>query len=127
MIRLHICILALILTCSAAWAGPWLRAPRTHFLSIALETPSDPALAAQSYTTLYYEYGLHPDWTLGLDIGADTLGYGKAILFVRRSLWTGTKARLAFEIGLGSQATNTGTDVALRPGISWGRSLQILG
>ncbi|SFM56878.1 hypothetical protein [Shimia aestuarii] len=127
MFRPFTCILGLFLAADAALAGPWPRAPGTHFLSLALESPSDPQLAEQSYTSLYYEYGARNDWTLGLDIGADTLGYGKAIAFARRSIWRGDRARVAVEFGLGSQAAFQGTDVALRPGISWGRNVTLLG
>ncbi|PSL18149.1 hypothetical protein [Shimia abyssi] len=110
------------LVCPLA-AGPWLRDHGAHFLSIAIESPVDTNQKDQAYSSLYYEYGFRPRWTLGADVGANTFGHGKSIAFLRTNIWRGEMALAAVELGLGTQATFQGKDIAIRPGASWGRSI----
>jgi len=66
------------LTAPGALAGPWPRAKGEAFLSFAIEY-SD----RRDYGSLYAEYGLTENLTLGLDLGATTSDAKKAIAFAR--------------------------------------------
>jgi len=117
-------VLVFLALASAAQAGPWPRPPGEQFLSFSVETPIAENAVSQSFVSAFYERGLRHDWTIGIDAGADALGYEKSFVFLRRPVWSGERSKLAFEIGLGRQTTKTGTGPALRPALTWGRSFE---
>lgn len=119
MKQLGMIVLLMALTLGQlARAGPWLPSEGDGFSAASLYmVPRDGH--GSRYQSLYFEYGLRPRLTLGLDWGRGVSGDGKTILFLRLPLGRAEgRQRLAFELGLGRIA---GQDV-LRPGLSYGRS-----
>lgn len=118
-------VLVILALAPAAYAGPWPRPPGEHFISITAEAPTSAQSFSEIYGATYFERGLKGDWTLGLDAGTDGLGYQKTYLFLRRPVWTGRTARLAFELGAGQQTAANGLGYALRPALTWGRGVSV--
>ncbi|MFD0858550.1 hypothetical protein [Roseovarius aquimarinus] len=112
--------LCLSLAPAGAAAGAWLRAEGTGFASWTVKVQDDES--ATAYSTLFAEYGLNPDLTVGLDLGSDEEGEHKALAFVRVPL-SREGLHVAFELGAG--ALDEGA--ALRPGISVGKGLDLAG
>ncbi len=118
MIRLF---LILMLLGAQASAGAWPRDKGTWFASTAvrlawprgqwpLDTPSQ-------YYTLYLEYGLTPQVTLGLDAGRSVSGAGKTVVFVRYPLRNrDTGMKVALDLGAGK----IDGAAVVRPGLSLG-------
>ncbi|MEL7258759.1 MAG: hypothetical protein AAFN80_13080 [Pseudomonadota bacterium] len=119
MIRARMLLLTLFLfSPNALWAGAWPRAEGETFLSFSVE--HNPTLPQDSPASLFVEHGLSPRLTIGLDAGGRQTDLTKAIAFLRWPLKTGAKNTLtAFELGAGFADDN----IALRPGLSWGRGL----
>jgi hypothetical protein len=109
-----------------ATAGAWPQSEGTGFATAAVQVAWPQDIAAwtstaptEDYQTLYLEYGLTPDWTVGLDLGRSVSGADKTIGFVQyplRNRDNGPKATA--QIGFGELA---GAWV-VRPGLSvgWG-------
>ena len=117
-------LIVLCLLGSSAAAGPWLRAPGTQFLSLSVEASKD-TLRPETYGSIYYEYGLRPKLTLGLDAGRDSWGQSSALIFARLPLWLSESgSRAAADFAIGQMTDSTGTYLAIRPGLSWGRALK---
>ncbi|MCW8843046.1 MAG: hypothetical protein OQK00_06485 [Rhodobacteraceae bacterium] len=134
MIRLLFLLLCLA---PPALAGPWLRAEGTGFsaASTDLAPPSEPALppdvAAQYpvdlYNSIYVEYGLTPRLTVGIDGGSDINGNGVGLVFLRIPLFEKPKGRAAAEFAVGARWSGAEITPIIRPGLSWGRGLTLLG
>ncbi|TCK99316.1 hypothetical protein BXY66_3818 [Shimia isoporae] len=107
-------------------AGPWPRAPGEQFTSITVEAPTSATAVNQVYGALYFERGLPREWTLGLDSGADGLGYQKSYAFLRRPFFSGRSSRAAIELGVGYQSSARGHGFAIRPALTWGRGLEVV-
>ncbi|WP_281967540.1 hypothetical protein [Roseovarius nanhaiticus] len=105
---------------SPAWAGPWLRTPGEGFLSWSVKIQDD--ANSKGYSTLYAEYGMNPDLTVGLDLGSDDGGKAKALAFVVMPLSRGP-LHITFELGAGTSDDSP----AFRPGISVGRGITLAG
>ena len=118
MSRLVALLLALATGSSPANAGAWLRAEGDGFLSTTIKLQDDDNTS--TYGTLYAEYGINPDLTVGLDIGSDEGGDHKGLAFVLMPL-SRDGLHIAFELAAGTLDEGG----ALRPGISMGRSLSI--
>ncbi|MCP4820685.1 MAG: hypothetical protein GY883_15955 [Shimia sp.] len=116
-----------LMLATPATAGPWPRGEGEQFLSISIETPTTAKTASQAFASAYYERGLPQQWTIGLDNGQDGLGYRKSYLFLRRPILAGRSAMVAAELGVGHQTTSVGSGFAVRPALSWGRGLRMLG
>ncbi len=80
MSRLIAPLLALAMGASPAFSGAWLRAEGDGFLSSTIKVQDDDDTT--TYGTLYAEYGINPDLTVGLDIGSDEGGDHKGLAFV---------------------------------------------
>lgn len=118
--------LGLLPMAPTAQAGAWPREKGTWFVAGATRVawPQDMRTwtslePTEDYQTLYVEYGLTPDWTLGLDLGRSVSGGNKTIAFAQyplRNRDSGPKVALQF--GLGEVAGDT----VLRPGllVGWG-------
>jgi len=104
----------------AADAGAWLREEGTGFASAAarLSWPAENISGEPSqYYTLYAEYGLRPNLTMGVDLGRSVSGGSKTLAFARIPLWTPDNGhRLAAELGAGVIEGRS----TLRPGILYG-------
>ena len=103
-------------------AGPWPRGEGNQFLSVSFETEFENGITDgdEFFGTLYYERGLTPDLTIGLDLGTDTSNVSKAFGFVRWPVGASDgPARRALEIGFGAFDET----VAIRPALSWGRGI----
>jgi len=119
MIRLSVLLLGFM--AGPLWAGAWQRGAGEGFASIShwQAAPTD-AEGTGSYTALFAEYGLTPMLTFGLDAGRSVSGATKAVMFLRASLSNWGGGPVALELGLGEIAGQS----VLRPGLSFGRSLE---
>ncbi|MWD26389.1 hypothetical protein E0K89_002750 [Aquicoccus sp. SCR17] len=116
------CALAGALYPGVAGAAAWPRGEGNSFATLSWRFAIGEEDAA-GYGTLYYEYGLSPRLTFGLDAGGDPASRAtSAIAFLRHSFSApGAADQFAWEIGAG-WADDDGTRRAvLRPGLSWGR------
>ena len=110
----------------AGWTGKagadaWPRGEGDSFLSFSLERPVDGS-GGGTYASLYYEYGLTPRLTFGIDAGRDLLFSGtSAIVFLRYPVFSGGSNKFAIELGLGSADSGGRSVFTVRPGLSWGR------
>ena len=115
-----LCCLLAWLAADTARAGAWLRAEGEGFASWSLKIQH--GAETKQYSTLYAEYGLNPDLTVGLDVGSDEARDYKALAFVLMPLQRDS-LHIAFQMAAGVVAG----DPALRPGLSVGRGLKIGG
>lgn len=118
------------LSAAAAWDGPWLREQGSSFASFSFSASMD--LDARS--TGYFEFGITPTSTIGLDLGFSRintgakLGYGT--LFLRRALGpSDTPNKFAYDIGIGGTYGGPNRDMIphVKTGLSWGRGVQLGG
>jgi hypothetical protein len=109
-------ILALAAAPAPVVAGAWLRAEAHGFLSWTVKVQD--GAAATTYSTIYGEYGINPDLTIGLDLGSDEGGDHKALAFVLMPL-SREGLHIAFELAAGTLERGA----AIRPGVSVGRGL----
>lgn len=108
-----------------ATAGAWPRDKGQVFavLSGQIEGPDEFGFYRQS-GTLYAEYGVTGQLTLGVDLGGDALRMNKAIAFLRWPLGRVDRPlKLAVELGAGQVEEKN----ALRPGLSLGRGFTLGG
>ena len=104
-------------------AGAWPREEGKSFLSFSLES-----YAGTNYLSLFYEYGLTPNLTLGLDAGRDpAAGTSSAIVFLRYPVLFGGANVFALELGLGETVQSGETVATIRPGFYWGRGIDFAG
>lgn len=104
-------------------AGAWPRDEGKSFLSLSLESHAE-----DDYLSLFYEYGLTPNLTLGLDAGHDPeAGTSSAIVFLRYPVFSGGANAFAVELGLGETVQSGQTVATIRPGVYWGRGIEIAG
>ncbi|SDY73999.1 hypothetical protein [Citreimonas salinaria] len=112
---------------SIAQAGAWPRDKGSLFAAatvrlawpqdIATWTSTDPT---QVYRTIYVEYGLTSEVTVGLDLGRAVSGAGKTVAFVQYPLrQRDTGPAIAAQMGFGRIAETQ----IVRPGLSVGWSL----
>ena len=123
MIRL---VLILMLSAAQAQGGAWPREQGRTFLSFSIEGEFEVGItdASDGYASLYLEHGLDRDLTLGLDAGGHETDMAKAIGFLRWPVGPrGQAAVWSMEFGLGLYDE----DFALRPGLSYGRGLDLGG
>lgn len=119
-------IIAVLALATGAEAGAWLRSEGGGFASSSLSINRDREVSG----TVYLEYGLRPDRTLGADIsfGVDRTGTqeGSAILFLRVPLGrTDQTHKFAAHIGIGARVLNEEVLPAAETGLSWGRGFQV--
>lgn len=108
-------------------AGAWPREEGKSFLSFTLESYVG-GNSGSDYLSLFYEYGLTPDLTLGLDAGHDLdASTSSAIVFLRYPVFTGGANAFAVELGLGETVQSGQTVATIRPGLYWGRGISIAG
>ncbi|WP_298844195.1 hypothetical protein [uncultured Roseobacter sp.] len=125
---MRIAVLALIFCLAGgqtALAGAWLREEGKGFASVSASTTQDRDFSG----SLYLEYGLTPERTLGADIsfGLDRTGQqnGSGVIFVRFPIGpTDQTHRFAGHVGLGGRYTNGVFSAAVEAGLSWGRGVQ---
>lgn len=136
-------LILVLVSAEPAHAGAWLRAKGTGFASSSVQiTESD-----GSSVSLYFEYGLRDDITLGVDIhyDSDLMRYlsgatlaeldietrddvptGIGVIFLRFPLsQADAKDKWAFHVGLGARYFEAEVLKAAEIGLSWGRSIQI--
>ena len=120
------------LIAGSADAGAWPRAEGSVFLSVGrtssvVATPVG-GLGLQSQDlSLFFEYGLTDDLTVGLDLSSGNGGdMTTGFVFARPPILQDfTKAPLAATVALGVEDRDDGVTVPLlRAGLSWGRGLE---
>ena len=113
------------LAATQAAAGAWPRGKGRTFLSTSTLSERQAALGGYTQTGAFYiERGLTDRLTAGLDIGGDGVTPGKTVAFLRWPLWSAERdTKFAAEVGLGRIAAHN----ALRPGLSLGRGVTVLG
>lgn len=125
MVRVLVVLWCLI--SGQALAGAWPREAGTGFVSSALSLSWPQEIATWDnltptgdYASLYLEYGLTEQLTLGLDLGHTSQGAGKTVVFVQHPLnTTNASTKIALQLGLG-QISGA---LSVRPGVLVGRGL----
>lgn len=117
-----------------AAAGAWPRPKGETFVSVATRysTGARTLIAAlqdiQSYNSIYAEYGLTDRVTIGLDAGwgaGPEQSVTGVLVFGRIPVWAPGAQKVAAELGFGYlDATDTGEELRIRPGLSWGRGFE---
>lgn len=126
MIRLSVLgFLLIVLGTQTLQAGAWLRDAGAGFLSTSGTVTAERDLSG----SLYGEYGLTDQLTLGLDVTAGIeetgLPQGDGTLFVRFPLSSqDAETKWAAHIGLGARYEPTEFFPSVEFGLSWGRGLQ---
>ncbi len=122
--RFWLSCLILAIVPITAGAGAWPRDKDSVFLSFSsvLSTPTGVlGRDLQVYSSLYAEYGLSRDLTLGLDAGKGQGGDYSATVFLRMPLLRrAERHRFAFKAGLGLAEDDTLVNL----GASWGRGME---
>ncbi|MEM8572028.1 MAG: hypothetical protein AAGG56_14150 [Pseudomonadota bacterium] len=136
MFRLAGCVLLLCLNAfGEARAGAWPREEGEVFLAFSqtMSTGARTMLEAvqdvRSYTSIYAEYGLTPEVTLGFDAGLargdqdEGSGWNA---FLRRPVWMSQGGhRVAAELGIGQlNEPEFGRQWRIKPGVSWGKGFE---
>lgn len=114
-----------VMLASPALAGAWMREQGTGFLSfgpIYEET-------GEVNGSLYAEYGLRPNLTLGIKFDADMtlqlINGGTGFIFARRPIDIWEKPfKLAYEVGVGRSFGHS-NDTLLLTGLSYGRGITV--
>ncbi len=121
--RVSLICIAWLSCCAAALAGPWPREQGTSFLSFSIESPTDGG-KRDFYYSLYGEYGLTENLTLGFDGGSDYYTEGEGYVFLRVPIaFPGERHKFAVLGGLGARRTLTSfTEAVYVLGGSWGMS-----
>ena len=126
--RLILAALIIALFPAAASAGAWPREVGTSFLSLSYTLSDDmnlPGVDPEGYTALYYEIGVTPRLTFGLDAGRAQNGEYSAILFARRALdFELFGGRTALQAGAGMAEIGGTSDTLVEFGASWGKGLE---
>jgi len=131
--RAALAVVLLICVPAAAAGGAWPRGEGKAFVSLATLLSSGDFSSLQglgadlrNYSSVYGEYGLGAEWTLGADAfyatGEDVDGFG-AIVFARRTLFRLEGGHVfAADLGLGwlEESDADGT-ARIRSGLSWGK------
>ncbi|GGH36034.1 hypothetical protein SAMN05444007_108205 [Cribrihabitans marinus] len=102
MVRILFILLICLAAPHSARAGAWLREAGAGFLSVSgTGYHADPVWEYRS--SLFAEWGLHRNMTLGLDADEYQLTSGHALLFARFPLYRGDGGgRAALEFGVGT-------------------------
>ena len=111
---------------NAGYAGAWPREQGTAFVALSETITINSVGISRSFLSLYAEYGLSPQLTLGFDgFRGGQEESSETFLFLSFPLFTANKKnRFAFTAGLGQHANLTGTPApALRVGLNWGRNI----
>jgi len=109
-----------------AFSGAWLREKGTGFSSVSAS-----AEIAQNITqTIYLEYGVREDLTLGAEVGstlsANGTQSGSATVFLRRPIRANDGPTVwSYELGIGAGWTGYAISPSLKTGLSWGRGYKI--
>lgn len=114
-----------LMNASMAQAGAWLRKQGDGFAATSVTTNEDSELS----TSIYLEYGLNENATLGLDVdyGVDLTNtqQGSGILFLRFPLGpTDQTHKWAAHVGIGARYMAGYYGPATELGLSWGRGIK---
>ncbi|MGB5865799.1 MAG: hypothetical protein WBG95_16040 [Sulfitobacter sp.] len=108
-----------------ATADAFARGEGNSFLSFGYQAPVSNR-ESREFGSLFYEYGLSPELTIGLDAGfRPGQDDQSAVIFLRRSIFeSDAPDKFAAELGVGVANSDNTAVALLRPGLSWGRGLQ---
>lgn len=115
----------MLLLASQAHAGAWMREQGTGFLSFGPVYEETGRLDG----SLYAEYGVRPNLTLGVKIDADMMQQqirgATGFVFARKPIDMGERQfNLAYEVGIGSTYGHS-SDLLLLTGLSYGRGVNV--
>lgn len=125
MTRLIALLLSFLLASGPALAGAWLREQNKAFttLSVTGFREKDGAIAYK--TSLYAEWGMRPNLTLGLDAEEHRDLYGHALVFARVPVAEFEEAgRFAAEFGIGAHHRQLQAWATYKATLSWGKGFQ---
>ncbi|MBE1283572.1 MAG: hypothetical protein GJ676_09710 [Rhodobacteraceae bacterium] len=114
-------LVMILVTSEPVSAGAWLREKGTGFLSVS--TTARQAHDTVGYeTSIYSEYGLTQNMTIGVDLNQNQHFFGHTLVFARFPLArTPGKNRFALELGLGGSSDSTGWSAMQKVTLSFGR------
>jgi len=109
-----------------AFSGAWLREKGTGFSSVSASA----AVARNVTQTIYLEYGVREDLTLGAEVGstfnANGTQSGSATVFLRRPIRANDGPNVwSYELGIGAGWTGYAISPSSKTGLSWGRGYKI--
>ncbi|WP_223423477.1 hypothetical protein [Tateyamaria pelophila] len=116
---------AMLMLASPAMGGAWMREPGTGFLAFGPVYEETGRLTG----SLYVEYGVRPNLTIGAKFDADMtlqqIGNSTGFVFLRRPIKMDERPfKLAYEVGIGS-TFGAGNDLLLLTGLSYGRGISV--
>lgn len=98
VLRILSCVATILLALSgAALAGPWARGEGESFVAISTEPDAD----GNSYSSLYGEYGLTGEQTLGFELGYTDVGETSALFWLQHALAPRAGNLFSFSLGIG--------------------------
>ncbi|MBO9445509.1 hypothetical protein [Ruegeria sp. R14_0] len=119
------CILIWIFAASPAWSGAWLRDKGSAFVSAAATAFEDQDHGYDYKASLYAEYGLRENLTLGLDIEQNRDIYGHALIFARLPVADFDNAgRFAAEFAVGAHHQQIRAWAVYKATLSYGKGFQ---
>lgn len=114
-------IVFIIFLASHAQAGAWMREPGEHFVAPSYSMLQNPGGGQRSFAGVFYEMGITPSLTVGLDAGTQPGGFSQALVFVRTPLRESPNGvKVAADFAIGSIDADVGYEAALRSGLSLG-------
>lgn len=118
-------ILFLLLMASPAWPGAWLRDKGTVFVAASLTAFKEQDDGYDYKTSLYAEWGLRENITLGLDVEEHRDLYGHATVFARLPVADFKSAgRFAAEIAIGAHHRQMRVWALYKATLSYGKGFQ---
>lgn len=103
MMRLVLISVLLAAAGTSAWAGAWLREKGSSFTAISVTTFEEGEGGYKYKSSLYAEWGLRENLTIGLDAEEHQDLYGHALVFARIPIADFSQAgRFAAEFGVGA-------------------------
>ncbi|WP_170456386.1 hypothetical protein [Ruegeria arenilitoris] len=125
MARLIAFLCASLVFSTPALAGAWLREKGASFTSLALTAFCEPGKDIRFKSSLYGEWGMRPNLTLGLDAEEHQDLYGHAVVFARLPVAEFSNGgRLAAELGVGAHHRGTRAWAMYKATLSWGKGFQ---
>ncbi len=123
--RVVLISLLFLALCGPVWAGAWLRERGTGFTAVSVTAFDETDEGYKYKTSLYSEWGLRENLTIGLDAEEHQDLYGHALIFARIPVADfGSAGRLAAEFGVGAHHRKLSTWALYKATLSYGKGIQ---